>query len=147
MRCIGTSEEEYNTVRETKKKVAPLIQGVTLTIQGSLPNLNDYTKACRTNRFAGAKMKQESERIITAHIHQQLQNVSFKGSVGLSFRWYEPNKKRDLDNICFAKKFILDALVAGGIIETDGWRGVVGFTDRFFVDKENPRIEVDIYAV
>lgn len=147
MNCIGTSEEEYNTARETKKKATSLIQGVTLTIQGSLPNLNDYTKACRTNRFAGAKMKQESERIITAYIQQQLQNVSFKGAVRLSFRWFEPNKRRDLDNICFAKKFILDALVASGIIETDDWRGVVGFTDEFSIDKENPRIEVSIYAV
>ena len=25
---------------------------VTLTIQGQLPNLNDYTKACRTNKMA-----------------------------------------------------------------------------------------------
>lgn len=140
MNCIGTSEEEYNTAREKKKEV-------TLTIQGSLPNLNDYTKACRTNRFAGAKMKQESERIITAYIQQQLQNVSFKGAVRLSFRWYERNKRRDLDNICFAKKFILDALVSNGIIETDDWRGVVGFTDEFSIDKENPRIEVSIYAV
>lgn len=115
-----------------------------LVIEGRLPNLNDYTKACRGNKYAGAKMKEESERIISAHIRQQLQGVSFKGTVRLEFKWYEPDRKRDLDNICFAKKFILDALVSNGIIETDSWRGVVGFTDEFFVDKENPRIEVDI---
>ena len=26
----------------------------------------------------------------------------------------------------------------------DSWKGVVGFTDKFFVDANNPRIEVDI---
>lgn len=117
---------------------------VTLTIEGQLPNLNDYTKACRSNRYAGAKMKQDSERIISAYIMQQLKGVAFDGTVSLNFRWYEPNKRRDLDNICFAKKFILDALVNNGIIKADGWQGVAGFTDQFFIDKEFPRIEVDI---
>ena len=115
-----------------------------LVIEGRLPNLNDYTDACRSKRMAGARMKLEAERIITAHIQQQLKGVAFTEAVRLSFRWYEPDRRRDLDNICFAKKFILDALVSNGIIKTDSWRGVVGFTDEFFIDKENPRIEVEI---
>lgn len=117
---------------------------VTLIINGQLPNLNDYTKACRANKFNGAKMKRDSERIITAYIMQQLKGVGFNGTVKLNFRWYELNKRRDLDNICFAKKFILDALVKSKVIKTDSWQGVAGFTDEFFIDKENPRIEVDI---
>ena len=114
------------------------------TIKGQLPNLNEYTRACRTNRFAGAKMKIDAEEIISAHILEQLKGVYFEGPVKLSFKWYEPNRKRDLDNVCFAKKFILDALVSNGTIVADGWKGVVGFTDNFFVDAANPRIEVDI---
>ena len=114
-----------------------------LIIQGQLPNLNDYTLACRSNKFAGSKMKKDAERLISLFIKTQLK-TEIKGTVKLSFRWYEPNRKRDLDNICFAKKFILDALVSNGIIEADGWKCVVGFTDEFFIDKENPRIEVDI---
>lgn len=117
---------------------------VTLIIDGQLPNLNDYTLACRSHRQAGAKMKKDAERLISVYIIQQLKSVVFKNPVRLSFRWYEPNKRRDLDNVCFAKKFILDALVSNGIIIADGWKGVVGFTDEFFIDKEHPRIEVDI---
>jgi len=116
----------------------------TFVIEGQLPNLNDYTKACRSHRQAGARMKREVENIISAYIMQQLKGVHFKDTVRLAFRWYEPNKKRDLDNICFAKKFILDSLVSNGIIVADGWKGVIGFTDEFFVDSKNPRIEVDI---
>lgn len=119
----------------------------TLTIEGNLPNLNDYTKANRSNKFAGAEMKKKVERIITYYIKQQLKDVSIKGKARLAFRWYEPNKRRDLDNICFAKKFILDALVNNKIIIADSWKGVVGFTDEFFIDKQNPRIEVDIEEV
>ena len=117
---------------------------ITLIIYGTLPSLNNYTLACRSHYIVGAKMKEDAEKIISASILQQLKDVRFDGTVKLNFRWYEPNKKRDLDNICFAKKFILDALVKNGTIKADGWKGVAGFTDDFFVDKENPRIEVDI---
>jgi hypothetical protein len=46
-----------------------------------------------------------------------------------------------------SKKFILDALVTNKVIKTDGWKGVVGFTDEFLIDKTNPHIEVDIEEV
>lgn len=113
-------------------------------IKGKLDGLNDYTKACRSNRMAGAQMKTKNERIITAYIWQQLRGVKFKGRVALLFHWYEPNRKRDMDNIAFAKKFILDALVENSVIQSDGWRGVAGFSDLFEIDKDNPRIEVEI---
>ena len=120
---------------------------VTLIIDGQLPNLNDYTLACRGYRLAGAKMKKSAEWTISVYIRRQLKDVAFKNPVRLSFRWYEPNKRRDLDNVCFAKKFILDAMVSSGTIVADGWKGVVGFTDEFFIDKQHPRIEVDIEEV
>lgn len=121
---------------------------VKLIIRGQLPNLNDYTKACRTNKYAGAKMKHDAEQLITAYIMQQLPGVHIKGKVKINFRWYEPNKKRDLDNICFAKKFILDALVNSKVIVTDGWKGVAGFEDEFYVTtKEKARIEVEISEI
>lgn len=117
---------------------------ITLIIEGQLPNLNDYTDACRSHRQAGAQMKKKAENLISEYILKQLGDVNFKETVKLAFRWYEPNKKRDLDNVCFAKKFILDALVRNKIIVTDSWKGVIGFTDSFYIDKEHPRIEVDI---
>lgn len=134
---FGTSEEEYTTIRQTKKKA-------TLIITGSLPSLNEYTRACRGNKYAGANMKKAAEEIITLNINRQLKDP-FTGKVKLAFKWYCKDKRQDLDNICFAKKFILDALVSSKVIEADGWRCVVGFTDEFYISKENPRIEVDIY--
>lgn len=120
---------------------------VTLVINEKLPNLNDYTKACRTNKYVGASMKKKCEGIISGYIMQQLKGVSFENKVKLSFRWYEKDKRRDLDNICFSKKFILDALVNNNIIATDSWKGVIGFTDEFFIDKNGYRVEVDIEEV
>lgn len=115
-----------------------------LVIYGRLDNLNDYTKACRTDPRVGNRMKKKNEEIISGYIMQQMRGIRFGGRVYLHFAWIEPNRNRDLDNVCFAKKFILDALVSNGIIETDGWRGVLGFTDEFGVDADNPRIEVTI---
>ena len=117
---------------------------VMLIIEGRLDNLNDYTRACRSDPRVGNRMKKHNEEIISGYIMQQLKGVQFEGRVYLHFRWVEANRNRDLDNVCFAKKFILDALVSNGVIETDGWRGVSGFTDEFDVDPEYPRIEVVI---
>ena len=58
------------------------------------------------------------------------------------FRWIEKDKRRDKDNISFAKKFILDALQEADILRNDGWGEIIGFSDTFAVDKANPRVEV-----
>ena len=39
---------------------------------------------------------------------------------------------------------IQDSLVKEGIIANDGWDYVKEFYDRFYVDKQYPRIEVEI---
>ncbi|WP_418294417.1 hypothetical protein [Megasphaera massiliensis] len=64
----------------------------------------------------------------------------------IKFHWVEKNKRRDKDNIAFAKKFILDALQEMGILQNDGWSEILGFSDTFDVDKDNPRIEVSLLS-
>lgn len=119
-----------------------------LTIPGTLPNLNDYISAERTNRHKGAKMKADSGNIVTAAIRQCMRGVRIEKPVFMEYLWVEPNRRRDKDNISsFGRKVIQDALVDTGVLEDDGWKYVVGFSDRFEVDKENPRIEVLIKEV
>lgn len=67
--------------------------------------------------------------------------------VTIRFRWIEKNSRRDMDNIAFAKKFILDALVKKGVLPDDGWKWVKGFRDEFEIDKGNPRIEVELEEI
>ncbi len=106
-------------------------------INEKLPSLNEYTKACRTNKYIGAAMKEETENIIWAYIKEQLKCSIIEKPVKIHFTWVESNKKRDLDNICFAKKFILDALVKANIIKNDTQNYVIGFTDTFLYEKKN----------
>ena len=106
-----------------------------------LPGLNEYTAQNRRNKFAGAKMKADIERQLVAYITAQKPKRHTR--VRIIFRWREENKKRDLDNVAFAKKFILDALVASGVLPNDGWANVVGFEDHFEVSKQ-PGVRVEL---
>lgn len=118
-----------------------------LTIPGTLPGLNEYTTANRTNRYSAANMKKRAQELISWCIRRDLHNIRFTEPVRLQFLWIEPNRKRDKDNIAFAKKFILDALVNAGVIPNDGWKNVDSFSDSFSIDKSNPRVEVEISRV
>lgn len=55
----------------------------------------------------------------------------FTEPVFVEFHWYEPNMKRDQDNVAFAKKFILDGLQIAGVITNDNYKWVKGFSDTF----------------
>lgn len=119
-----------------------------LTIPSRLDCLNDYIAAERTNRHKGAKMKADNGNIVAVAIRQQLMGVRIEKPVEMNYAWYEPNKRRDKDNISsFGRKVIQDALVQCGVLQDDGWKYVVGFSDRFEVDKNNPRIEILIREV
>lgn len=119
-----------------------------LTIPGTLNNLNDYISAERTNRHKGAKMKAYNGDIVAIAIMHCLKNVKIEKPVFMEYLWVEPNRRRDLDNISsFGRKVIQDALVSTGVLKDDGWKYVVGFSDRFEVDKKDPRIEVRIKEV
>jgi Holliday junction resolvase RusA-like endonuclease len=118
-----------------------------ITLQGKLPSLNEYIAALNSNRFDGAKMKKSIEDNIIFQIRSHTAKipwVNLTPPVKLIFTWIEPDKKRDLDNICFAKKFILDAFVSAGLLDNDNRKNVCGFEDRF-PDPEptNARIEIE----
>lgn len=137
----------------TSEQVQGVKQTVTFTIEGRLDGLNEYTKACRSNRYVGAAMKERNENYIKYNAYKEhtgsvpLKNIKFTKRVRLYFKWIEKNMKRDMDNIAFAKKFILDALVSMGVLTGDSWKYVAGFSDDFDIDKDNPRIEVTICEV
>ena len=115
------------------------------TIQGRFPSLNDYVAAERANRKFGASMKRrETKRAASAAEHL----AKFTNPVVVAFKWVEPNMRRDVDNIAFAHKFILDGLVAAGVLEGDSRKYVIGLQDEFpEPDPDNPRVEVTVIEV
>lgn len=97
-------------------------------IDMKLPSLNDYTKWCRGNKYLAAKKKADIEREIGYYL---MKMPKWDKPIKIHFTWVESNKKRDLDNICFAKKFILDSMVKHGKLKDDNRKCVTAFTDSF----------------
>lgn len=116
-----------------------------LIIPGRLAGLNDYISAERTNRYKAAQMKRQDMDTVLWACKGCLRGWKAKGPVIMHYRWYEPDQRRDKDNISsYGRKIIQDALVKGKYIPNDGWKYIAGFDDEFFVDKKLPRIEVEI---
>ena len=116
-----------------------------LTIPGRLDALNEYTSANRTNPHKGGKMKRDNEDTIIWSIRQQLRGLHIENPVLVYYQFYEPNSKRDNDNILScAAKFIQDSLVKTGILKNDNQKCIHRFYFDIYIDAKNPRIEVAI---
>ncbi len=119
-----------------------------LIIDGRLPGLNEFIAAERSNRYKGASMKRDAQRFVAYAIRAQMRGVRYTRPIRLHYIFFEPNKKRDHDNVSgFAHKVIQDALVECSVINDDGWDEIIGYSDDFIIDRKNPRIVVEIEEV
>lgn len=107
------------------------------TIPFKLPSLNDYINACRTNPYKAAGFKKRTEREITA-CFAGLRPV--KRPCIVEMRFWEPDMRRDVDNVESAKKYILDALVARGILQGDSPKWVKAVPS--YTEYKGNRVEV-----
>lgn len=113
-----------------------------IVLPWTMPGMNDYIRAIQKHWSEGNQMKRRYQTMAVLSMRHQL-NGPLREPVVLHYTWYEPNRKRDKDNICgFGHKVIQDALVELGALRDDGWANVSGFSDRFGVDKKHPRIEI-----
>lgn len=118
----------------------------TFKIPFRLPSLNEYSDAERAHRQKAAKMKSEVEKSVILFARSTLKGVHITKPVTMHYKWIEPNRRRDKDNIAFARKFIQDALVKAKILQGDGWKHIISFSDEFAVDK-SPGVVVTLMEV
>jgi Holliday junction resolvase RusA-like endonuclease len=116
-----------------------------ITIPMKLPGLNEYISACKVQKGRwnkGNQMKQEVQAEMVWYLKKL---PKLHNPVTIKFIWVsEHGDRRDLDNICFAKKFILDALQQCGKLTNDNRKYVVGFTDEFvYGEKYEIRLEIE----
>lgn len=115
------------------------MEQVVISIPHRFVSLNEYINAERTNRYMAAKIK-KSETAIAAEAFGRLPSINKLCKV--RFTWFVTDKRRDLDNIAFAKKYILDGAVDAGFIPGDNMKYIIGFEDVVqFADSE--RVEVE----
>lgn len=115
---------------------------VRFTIPGNLPDLNTYVNTNRANRYVGAQIKKDANLLVRISARKFLNNLKIEVPVYIEYHWYCKNKMKDKDNVCFAKKFINDGLQDAGVLLQDNWKAIIGFSDHFYLDKNEPRIEV-----
>lgn len=94
-----------------------------------MPGLNEYVRAERGSARAAAAMKREQTGMVAAAA-RAARLPRFERPVMVSFTWVEPNRRRDVDNVEFAKKFVLDGLVQAGVLPDDSPAHVRATRDR-----------------
>lgn len=114
-----------------------------IVIYGRFAGINELISANRTNVYKGNKLKKDAELDISIQLKSQLKKLHIEKPIIIHYCYFEPNTKRDKDNISgFFHKVFQDSLVSCGIIKDDGWKEIKGYRDDFEIDKSNPRIEI-----
>jgi Holliday junction resolvase RusA-like endonuclease len=111
-------------------------------IKHKFTTLNKYVNAERTNKFMAAKIKREETEIARLHFIGK----KFKTPCKIKFTWLVCDKRSDLDNIAYAKKYILDGMYKSGAIPNDGMKHIQGFTDEFKIN-DYWGVEIDIEEI
>lgn len=110
-------------------------------IPGRFPGLNEFYRFSPQKQ---ARVKSECDELV-AWCAKAARLTPYSAPVRYRCTWVEQNRRRDLDNIAFAKKFIQDGLVKAGIIRNDTHHEISGFEDAFAYDSQNPRVIVEIW--
>lgn len=89
--------------------------------------------------------KAKNDRLCEKHIRQQLKGVHIDNPVQIIYHFYVPNKKHDRSNTAsaFVKSFE-DSLQHCKVIANDTYDLVLTPVYHFSVDRQNPRVEVEI---
>lgn len=114
------------------------------------PGMNEYQRACRANKYAGADFKntytliaQMTSAVVAIKRHW----VAPESKCHVHFVWREPHTRRDPDNIQSGAKFVLDGLVAGGVLKDDSQQYINMPTHSMIIDKENPGVNVIVSLI
>lgn len=111
-------------------------------IHRKLPSLNDYINKINRNRYAGNKFKQDIQEDICWEIKTQLKGLKIERPVILHITWIEENKRRDIDNVYSAVKYIQDALVKMQVIKNDNSKCIVDVKNNIEYAQESKIIVV-----
>lgn len=117
------------------------------TIPGTFPSLNEYLGACARNPKAGGAMKRKYMNIAVEAIRfSTAYRFRPKRAIVVHFVYYEPNRRRDKDNIdSMCRKCVFDALQKCGVIQNDGWSEIENYTHDFYVADNPKNVRVEVY--
>ncbi|MFW5433729.1 RusA family crossover junction endodeoxyribonuclease [Paenibacillus apiarius] len=114
-----------------------------IEIQGGLPALNEIIDAAKSHWSVYREMKETNTNLV-AWTAKKLPPIE---RADVTIIWWCKDQRKDKDNIMAGQKFIFDGLKEAGVIGNDGWKQIGDVTHRFRVDRNNPRIEIEIDEV
>ena len=113
-------------------------------IPGPLPGKNEQVASANKHRMAGARMKE----YWTEHVSRCCGGTGKHFErIFVDFVWYEPNRRRDKQNISNDQVYCFDSLQRAGVIPNDGWRNIEGFSHTFQVNKESPGVAMVVREI
>ena len=114
-------------------------------VDGRLMALNEYTSLNRSSPRKGNDAKREQTELVAAYI-RKARIKPMEGPIEIGISWIEGRNMhgnlRDVDNVSFGAKFVLDALVECGVIPDDNPRYVRNVYHHFEFNADDPRVEV-----
>lgn len=114
-------------------------------IKGNLESWNQIIAASKSHWSKYASYKHKNTFNVALIIKSQKLKPVKKYPIKLNFLWFVKDRRTDPDNLSSGgRKVIMDSLKVAQIIIDDGFKYIAGFTDEFYLDKNNPRIEVSI---
>ena len=123
------------------------------TIHYRLPSLNEYLNKCKFNKHMAAQFKMIHDRRIYDEVKSQLHDLKITKPIKLHITWIEENRKRDVDNVYSAVKYILDGLVKAEVLQNDNAKRVkdisneIIYADTSEVIVEIEELEDDLYEI
>lgn len=110
-------------------------------IDEQLPSLNDYINRLKSpqGRVMGARFKREVDELCMSYIMPHVKRIAdyCTEPVVIHFVWTEKSRRRDVDNVYSAKKYILDAMQKCGALANDNPAHVRDVTDEIhYSDKD-----------
>ncbi len=97
-------------------------------------SLNEYINAERSNKQHAAKIKKQQTNSVYYLTRSQRFKLEPK-KYDVIFTWFKPDRRKDNDNACFGKKFILDGIVKAGVLPSDNDRYIGDFKHIFIIDR------------
>lgn len=118
-------------------------------IDAQLPSLNDYINKLKSpnGKRVGAAFKKQTDELCELFIlpHKRQLTQLAQRPVMIHFQWHEKSKRRDLDNVYSAKKYILDAMQKCGVIDNDNYAHIKGLYDGVTYGKRD-YVEVTVFT-
>lgn len=130
---------KYKVIIQNTKHTFP-IKGLNELLNGRMYNF-------RTRKYHNP-VKAANDNVCLRAIKKCMPKVKINQPVRCTYWIYAKDKKHDRSNLCSStSKSFADALMLAGVIKNDTWDLYYDEIFHTFVDRENPRIVVEIDVV